>query len=95
MSQIKKAHYQNNLEAREKISQRQKAYYENNPEARKYEKNRKLFRVFRKDTMEFIKEFEYQFFCSVHFLFHYLGMDKRVHSNPFLLFEFCFHQYPF
>ena len=36
------------------------------PEARKYEKNRKLFKVFRKDTMEFIKEFEYQFEAIEH-----------------------------
>lgn len=32
-----------------------------NPEARKREKNKKLFKVFKKDNMEFIKEFEYQF----------------------------------
>ena len=40
-------------------------YKKNHPEAikkcRKKEKNRKLFKVFRKDTTECIKEFEYQF----------------------------------
>ena len=56
-----KAHFQNNPEAREKISQIKKAHFQNNPEAKRLEKNRKLFKVFRKDTMEFIKEFEYQF----------------------------------
>jgi hypothetical protein len=61
MSQIKKEHYKNNPEAGKVHGEKMKALYENNPEARKKEKYRKLFKVFRKDTMEFIKEFEYQF----------------------------------
>ena len=45
---------------REKASQIQKKRF-SDPEARKKEKNRKLFKVFRKKNMEFIKQFEYQF----------------------------------
>lgn len=56
-----KEHFQNNPEAREKARERTKEHYKNNPEARKCEKNRKLFKVFRKHNMEFIKEFEFQF----------------------------------
>ena len=61
LSQIKKDFFENNPEARKKLSQIKKEFFENNPEARKKEKNRKLFKVFRKKNMEFIKEFEYQF----------------------------------
>lgn len=61
MSQIKKDFFENNPEARKKLSQIKKEFFENNPEARKLEKNRKLFKVFRKKNMEFIKQFEYQF----------------------------------
>jgi hypothetical protein len=78
MSQIKKAHFQNNPEAREKMSQITKAHYQNNQEARKCEKNRKLFKVFRKDTMEFIKEFEYQFEAIEHIQ---KAFDVNVSSN--------------
>ena len=66
-----KAFYENNPEKREKARERTIQQF-SNPEARdkarkaqlqarKKEKNRKLFNVFRKDTMEFIKEFEFQF----------------------------------
>ena len=47
-------------EARKKQSQRAIRQF-SNPEARKSEKRRKLFKVFRKHNMEFIKEFEFQF----------------------------------
>ena len=49
-----------NPEAREKARERAIKHF-SNPEARKKEKNKKLFKVFRKHNMEFIKEFEYQF----------------------------------
>ena len=55
-----KEHYKNNPEARKKQSQRAIRQF-SNPEARKSEKRRKLFKVFRKHNMEFIKEFEFQF----------------------------------
>ena len=56
-----KEHYKNNPEAGKVHGEKIKALYENNPEARKSEKRSKLFKVFRKKNMEFIKEFEYQF----------------------------------
>lgn len=55
-----KEHFQNNPEAKEKARERAIRQF-SNPEARKKEKYRKLFKVFRKHNMEFIKEFEFQF----------------------------------
>jgi len=55
-----KALYENNPEAKEKARERTIRQF-SNPEAKKREKHKKLFKVFRKHNMEFIKEFEFQF----------------------------------
>ena len=60
LSQLKKEHYKNNPETRDKLSKAQLKRF-SNPEARKCEKHKKLFKVFKKHNMEFIKEFEFQF----------------------------------
>ena len=73
-------YHKNNPEAREKASQIKKEHYKNNPEARKKEKNRKLFKVFRKHTMEFIKEFEYQFEAI-----EYIKKEFNINVSPSLI----------
>ena len=97
MSQIKKEHYENYPETREKLSQIKKEHYHNhpeardklskaqvkrfsNPEARKFEKNKKLFKVFRKHNMEFIKEFEFQFEAI-----EYIKKEFNINVSPPLI----------
>ena len=77
-----KEHYENNPEAREQMSQIKKEHYKNNPEARKCEKNRKLFKVFRKHNMEFMKEFEFQFEAI-----EYIQEEFNINVSPSLISE--------